>query len=597
MKTSCSKLLAASALLTLGLPALGAAATGKFAASDYKRALWMATRFYGGQRSGAGPNWLQMDSPYPANFANDAINGVDVSGGWFDCGDHQMYGQTQYWSAYSLAEAYEAFPTGFDDLYDGANYSDYKKSQNFDIDGGVPNGVPDIVDELIYETDFIAKAAISETQFVAKKGVGNLDHALWVTPGYQSAKKKVSEGGASDGSRSITVDQGDGSMACFAAATLASMSRALTRLGIEPTRASLYAQKAVVAYNYAKGHPTTVSVSDGGSYPANANFKDDFATASLEMYKLTKDNSYLTAATGAASGLKWGNNGLCYNDNEPQAFYNLYTVAGDANALSQLNGNSGMMNRYTSNVNSEGVSTVGDSWGPLRYPLNGAFLGGLVDQATGSETYDQFIYNQVDFVMGANNAKRSFITGFCSGCSVQPKYPHHRGIYLVNDLVWEKFNATKSGGSNGLSVPDRNKFHGSLLGGGSSRSSTGFVDNIDDATTNEVCTDYNVGLVGALAYIVSKVAPVDTSKFHSGNTAIRRAAVAAGFSVHAEGNGLVVSSESGLSQAVVLDLQGREIARPSVSGNTARWTADRGGVFLVRGLTPSGWVSAKAVVR
>lgn len=47
---------------TLGLLAMTAVgapltqAAGKFTTADYQKALWMATRFYGGQRSGAGPN-------------------------------------------------------------------------------------------------------------------------------------------------------------------------------------------------------------------------------------------------------------------------------------------------------------------------------------------------------------------------------------------------------------------------------------------------------------------------------------------------------------------------------------------------------------
>jgi endoglucanase len=538
-----------------------------------------------------------MDSQYPTNFTNDAINGVDVSGGWFDCGDHAMYGQTQYWSAYTLAQAYNAFPTGFDDLYNGLDYSDYKKSQNFDIGGGTPNGIPDIIDELVYETDFIAKAAISEAQFVAKKGIGNLDHALWTTPGYQSAKKKASEGGASDVSRSITVDQGDGPMACYAAATLALMSRTLTNLGVYSDRADLYAKKAAIAYAYGKNHPTTVAVSDGGAYPANANYKDDFVTASLEMYRLTNDGAYLKAATDLATGFKWGNNGLCYNDNEPQAFYNLYTIGGVSSSLSQISGSSSVMNRYVSNINTEGVSTVGDAWGPLRYPLNGAYLGGLVGKATNSETYDQFIYNQVDFVMGANTAKRSFITGFCSGCTNQPKYPHHRGIYLVDDLVWQKFNATKSGGSNGLVIPDRNKFHGSLLGGGSNRSSTGFTENIDDATTNEVCTDYNVGLVGALGYIVSKLAPVDTSKFGA-QTSILHSRSVGRLSLRHDASGLAFRAPAGqtLSQVTVLDASGREVWSSSQSASEIRWTPGRSGLYIAQAIAGDQRLSATVAV-
>ena len=97
-----------------------------FDAQDYKKALWMTTRFYGAQRSGIGPNWLIMEHENPqyrTSFTQDADRSVspphDLEGGWFDCGDHATFGQTFFYSAYLLAKAYEAFPTGFHDLYDG----------------------------------------------------------------------------------------------------------------------------------------------------------------------------------------------------------------------------------------------------------------------------------------------------------------------------------------------------------------------------------------------------------------------------------------------------------------------------------------------
>src|ERR1035437_525535 len=310
------------------------------------------------------------------------------------------------------------------------------------------------------------------------------------------------------------------------------------------------------------------------------------------MYRLTNDPSYLNTGKALATSFKWGNNGLCYNDNEPQAFYNLYAIGGLTSSLSQLTGSSGVMNRYTTNVNSEGVSTVGDNWGALRYPLNGAYLGGLVDQRTGTDTYDQFIYNQIDYVMGSNTAKRSFITGFCSGCNSQPMYPQHRGIYLVNDLTWDKFNAT--GTSNGLSIPARNKYHGSLYGG--SRTSTGFTESISNATTNEVCTDYNVGLVGALGYIVSMLAPVDTSKFRV--TALHsRTGAAFDFSANATGRTILLSSSAALQEILLTDLHGRVLAQAFPGTSTYHWIAPGSGIYLTRVRTASGWASSKVMVQ
>ena len=81
-----------------GLAVFGLAFTDSYAGlsdDDYIEAAWMTTRFYGAQRSGQGPNWVLDGTNNPTSFTNEKYNGKDVSGGWFDCGDHVMFGQTQ----------------------------------------------------------------------------------------------------------------------------------------------------------------------------------------------------------------------------------------------------------------------------------------------------------------------------------------------------------------------------------------------------------------------------------------------------------------------------------------------------------------------
>ena len=75
-----------------GLAVFGLAFTDSFAAlstDDYVEAAWMTTRFFGAQRSGEGPNWILDGTNNPTSFTGDKYNGKDVSGGWFDCGDHE----------------------------------------------------------------------------------------------------------------------------------------------------------------------------------------------------------------------------------------------------------------------------------------------------------------------------------------------------------------------------------------------------------------------------------------------------------------------------------------------------------------------------
>lgn len=589
-----------------------ALATGKFTADDYKRALWMTTRFYGGQRSGVGPNWLAIGMPdsLQKSFMRDNYQGKDVSGGWFDCGDHAMFGQTQYWAAYNLAKAYTAFPTGFDDLYNGVDYSDYKASGKWnDVSGGTPNGIPDLIDELVYEADYITKAVISKDVFITLKGNPDADHKRWVTAGMMSQLNQSLGGECVTGgeekyeapdwkfkgsltpcsgyaTRSIKADK-DKAMASNAAAALAVMSRILTRLDIYPERASLYKTKAIEAFEHAASIDGTIGY--GEFYKANPNQWDDYVSAAVEMYELTKDAKYMAAAKDNAGKVNKAHNwAFNYNNADDMAFYNLYHSGVDVSGLDVLKK---YADYYKSKINSEGLSEVGDpGWGTLRYPLAGGFIMALANTATAGEAYEDAIYKQVDFALGANNAKIAFVVGFTSSLTeVSPKFPHHRGVFQRNDNPSDEDKAK-------MTIPEKNRSHGALVAN-LGFPSTGFKDNVIDYKYSEVCTDYNVGLVGALGYIVSKLAPVDTSKFGTGTGTISRRAVRP-LGVVRSGRSFEFRAPAGqvLSEVKVLDASGREVWSTSRASSEVGWVAPKSGLYVVHAKAGSDRFSASAVM-
>ena len=60
----------------------------------------MTTRFYGAQRSGDTQSWM-----HGANFTRDGENqGIDMSGGWHDCGQHDWPATARAYWALALAE-------------------------------------------------------------------------------------------------------------------------------------------------------------------------------------------------------------------------------------------------------------------------------------------------------------------------------------------------------------------------------------------------------------------------------------------------------------------------------------------------------------
>lgn len=495
-----------------------------FTANDYKKASWMTLRFYGGQRSSQksleGPNWLIMDHAVSStdqgtlgnkgfkassyrkgyDFTNDADGANDLSGGWFDCGDHVKFGQTEFYSAYTVLKGYDVWPAGYDDYY-SYDYSGYQAAEDFSWEGkkGTPNGIPDILDEVKYACEFFIKCTPNSSTFYSQVGDGNADHSNWVTSVAMAALPK-NQGGQNDGSRVITKNPNDGSMPSFCAATLALFSRLYKKF--DPDFAAICLEHAKFAYTYASSKQGSTAAA-GSFYPANAKTQDDFVCACAELYWATGESSYKTKALQYSNEVKHHNYCFCYANNDDLAAYNLAKL-GDSHGEEVL---SSLVDYYVKGVNGNGICTKGDSqWGTMRYPENAAYAVALYGSLKNSTANDKFIYTQVDYVMGNNSSKFSYIVGFTSekGGYSSAQHPHHRNVYLTDNI-----NAAQQN----LNIPDRNKQFGFLSGGQGYDPGALMTAKTQDYTITEGGIDYNAGLCGALAYIVSKQAPVDTAKF------------------------------------------------------------------------------------
>ncbi|MBD3418509.1 MAG: hypothetical protein GF398_00175 [Chitinivibrionales bacterium] len=459
---------------------------------EYQKALWMTTRMYGGQRSGNGPNWLIMDHGSGNDFVDDSDGSYDLSGGWHDCGDHVKFGQTQYYSAYMLLKAYAEWPTGFDDYY-SFDYRGYHQAGDFSwaSQQGTPNGIPDILDEVKYATNYFIKCARDDNTFYYQVGEGAKDHKQWVT----SVKMATLAPGEGGPPRTAFKNPNGSSMASFCGATLALMARLYRKFDAAYSDECL--EHALHAYAYADVHHGAAGAADGSFYPANARWEDDFIVLLTELYVTTGDDTYKNKAIDYAAHVRDHNWSLCYNNNDELAIYNLALLnfSGKKNALHQI------AQRYKNNVTAEGVGKTGNQWGALRYSASQAYACALNDKLHNSTSIDPFILNTIDYIMGSNNASQSFIVGF--GATF-PMHPHHRNVFLDDRNVSD---AQK----NNLQIPQRNIEFGFMVGG--SLDPNSYVDDINSYQYSEGGIDYNAGLVGALGYIVSRLAPVDTSKF------------------------------------------------------------------------------------
>lgn len=485
--------------------------TPNFTTTEYKKALWMTTRMYGGQRSGTN-NWLlsnHLPSGVAEKFRGTAFledqdtDGYDLSGGWHDCGDHVKFGHTEFYSGYMLLKGYAEFPTGYDDRY-AYDYAGYKAagSWSFEGNGHAPNGIPDVLDEVKHATDFFIKCARNSTTFYYQVGQGGPDHMQWVTATKMQTLSKANGGQT----RTVYKNPADASMPSFCGATLALMARLYKKY--DPAYAATCLQHAKYAYDYAKAHPGVAGTGDGGFYSASNNWKDDFVDLCAELFWATGQSNYKTEAQSytfsAASGQGkdvYFNNSFDYSDNGDIAIYNLAKL-GSTSAASVFR--TIVSDNYLKKTQADGQYSGGNtSWGPLRYNGNTALMVALDAKLNGTQTNTlKYIYDNIDYVLGKNASNQSFVVGFGAK---SPKFPHHRNIYLRDDNPTDANKAL-------MVIPAKNAQFGGMIGG--TRNVSNYTDvNPNEYTFSEGGIDYNAGLVGALAYINSLLSPVDTTKF------------------------------------------------------------------------------------
>lgn len=508
-----------------------------FDKEQYQKVLWMTTRFYGAQRMGEGVNWLvatheandvsneiQFDRSKfvkGKSYLKDADGDYDLTGGWFDCGDFVLFGQTFFYSAYMLLLGYSEFPAGYPDFY-SEDYHGYIDADDYTWEGkkGVPDGIPDILNEVKYATDYIMKAVRDNQTFYFQKGHGDQDHKVWCTSTVKSAIP-VSLGGESDGPRPIYKVSGKATaMASQASAALAVMARVYAKFDADYAAACLEKAKVACEFVEKTEKGTTVGEPQGNYYAVGNRYVHDMVTMYVELYKTTKDPEYLRKAEENCS---WMNNTkeyqynytLGYDHREDLAAYAVASLGDEssygAKALEVFDYYVNTMYKPNSGYLLNHNSRSWEQWGGLRYTANQAFMYALYDKLTGVETLNPYSTTSVEYIMGRNGKDFSYIIGYGDN---HPALPHHRNLYRTD------INVVKNEMGKFPKIDKNYKFFqlGYLVGGSLDDGNYGEKEiwsgrytgeeNIESWAYAEGGIDYNAGLVGALGYINSKINPV-----------------------------------------------------------------------------------------
>lgn len=451
--------------------------------------LQAATRFYGAQRSGTTDNWLIAQYPEEkriACFDRDGESlrpGLDLSGGWHDAGDYLKFTLTTAWSAYALLKAYDAFPQSHADLYDRGY--------------GAPNGIPDILDEVKWATDYLLKAHLDSATLVTQIG-DKSDHENGTTCPTMSRYAAVERGGQP---RKVWFGDSSDDPSRVKADVLGITAAALALMGVVYEEFDLeYADRCIThalqLYATAKARPGNTLEPPGQSFYQDNSFLDDLLCGAVELYRATSDRRFLEEAISASEQLgdhgwvvEWAQHSdLCRHS---------LAIVGEEGRRAALPDWGKAISRYFTKVSKEeltrGLAYFND-WGSLRLALNSAFSAALYSTVTGDTTATDFALKQLDWVLGNNGYNRSFVVGMGHN---PPTAPHHKNGFGKDRWATERDQPLYSLTGALVGGPHLNDYKSEWL-----HSPPGYRDIMTDYITNEVAIDYNVGLVGMTAYKV-----------------------------------------------------------------------------------------------
>lgn len=432
---------------------------------NYAEALQKAIYFYECQQAGPLPEWNRVE------WRGDATMNDEVLGGWYDAGDHVKF---------NLPMAYSAAMLG---------WALYEYGDGIQASGQRPY----LERNLAFALDYLV-ACDRGGSVVYQIGAGGPDHKWW---GSAEVIEKEMD-------RPYYVGKGSCVVGQMAAAL------AVGSIVLKNNTYLNYAKKYFVLADTTRSDSTYTEAD--GFYNSHSGFWDELLWAATWLYIATGEQEYLDKAESYIPKLKRQNQtdvieyqwAHCWDDCHYGAMILLAIITGkeEYHQYAQMHldwwtpqGYNGKSVSYTPG----GLAHL-DSWGPLRYAMNAAFLALVYSDSINDTALKQKYYNfaksQIDYALGSNPLKRSYVVGFGTN---PPERPHHRtahGTWLDK-----------------RDIPDyhRHVLYGALVGG-PTKSDT-YKDDIEDYVLNEVATDYNAGFVGVLCRMTAEYGGTPQANF------------------------------------------------------------------------------------
>lgn len=459
----------------LGALALGASQMQ--AAINYGEALQKSIYFYEAQQAGKKPAWNRVEWRADSVLNDGASVGVNLSGGWFDAGDHVKFGFPMAASATILAWGVVEYPQA------------YQQSGQ----------MTHIKNNLRFVADYFVSAHTAPNELYGQVGDGGADHAWWGAP---EVLHLTTRAASTRPSYKITATCPGSDLAGETAAALSAIAMVFkTDDAAYSAKLITHAKQLYTFANTYKGKYSDCITDAKSFYNSWSGYHDELVWSALWLHRATGEQSYLNAAIAGYANLgtepqssvksyKWTH---AWDDKSYGSYVLMAKLTGEAQYKADAErwldywstGYNGARVKYTPG----GLAQL-DTWGATRYSANTSFIALVYSDYLKSvqptnprvQTYYQFAHGQLKYILGENPNKIPYQIGMAAN---GPKNPHHRGAHGT----W----------ADSLQVPtnSRHLLVGALVGGPGSGDS--YADDRGDYIANEVATDYNAGFTGAVA--------------------------------------------------------------------------------------------------
>ncbi|PRY44681.1 glycoside hydrolase family 9 protein [Umezawaea tangerina] len=405
---------------------------------------------------------------------------LDVSGGWYDAGDHGKYVVNGALAAWQLMDTYERSlrTLDFEGLRDGLL--------------AIPeqaNHVPDVLDEARWEVEFLLKMQVPADKPLAGMAHHKIHDLAWTghpmlpsndpQPRYLHAPSTA------------------------ATLNLAAAGAQCARIWALWDRA--FSQKclaaAETAWQAANAHPDLYAPDEdsvgGGAYD-DTDVSDEFSWAAAELYATTGKRVYLSRITTklTPAGFSWKDTGALADltiARLPERFPVDRVLPARKRILSVADG-------YLRDLRKQGypnpsLPTDGAyAWGSTSATTNAAMVMGVAYDLSFRREYRDGVLESMDYLLGRNGLNQSFVSGY--GERASHNQHHRHWSHQIDPALPSPPPGSLAGGPNsGLQDPVAQQ---NLPG---CQPAKCYIDDIGSWSTNEVAINWNSSLAWVAAFV------------------------------------------------------------------------------------------------